>query len=139
MVPYPAPTHAVSPGISTEIGHVQNVGDSLEVVAAAADLELNPEFLGANDGGGDVGFRRGGENRAGFPGGGLVEAAVSHGGEQNILEAGVLRRVDGGRDFGGGNAILCEAVDEGSVRAAICSGGEKKEDDENNFSILLSF
>lgn len=68
-----------------QIGHVEddevslrNVRDALVIVAAAADLEVDSEFLGAFDGGADLGLRRGGDDCGGFGRGGEVETAVSN-------------------------------------------------------------
>ncbi|KAH6774924.1 hypothetical protein C2S52_012485 [Perilla frutescens var. hirtella] len=81
-------------------------------MAAAADFELDSELFGADDGGADVGLRRGSDDGGGFVGGGDVEALVSDVGFENIREGGVLGAVDDSRNFGCRNFEFGEAFDD---------------------------
>lgn len=63
--------------VEDDEGGVVDVGNAGVVVAAAADLELEAEGLGADDGGLDVGLVGGGDDEEGLVGGGGVEAGVA--------------------------------------------------------------
>lgn len=89
-----------------EVEHVEDdeggsggggVGDAIEIVAAAADFELDFGEFGAEDCGLDVGVEEGGDDEERFWGGGGVEAAVADVG----LEDGWVRWVGGSVDYGG--------------------------------------
>ncbi|GFS43076.1 FAD-binding Berberine family protein [Actinidia rufa] len=75
---------------------IGDVGDPVIIVAAAPNLELYPELLGAEHGGLDVVYVQRGDDDGGLWGGWSVEAAVSDVG----LEDSGVGSVAGAVDYG---------------------------------------